>query len=109
MDGFAQHRTGLRALRLGISQLACLGRHTITGLLSAAGRQNQDWSADYRLFSQDRWQPEGLFAPVLSGLLGMVPPGSGRSASSSTAATISRSDLKPSDFTNDSRVERSKS
>jgi len=73
MDGFAQHRTGLRALRLGISQLACLGRHTLTGLLSVAGRQNRDWSADYRLFSQDRWRPEGLFAPVLSGLLGMLP------------------------------------
>jgi hypothetical protein len=75
MDGFAQRRTGFRALRLAISQLACLGRHTITGLLAVAGRQQMDWSADYRFFSQDRWRPEDLFAPVLSGLLGMVPAG----------------------------------
>jgi len=27
------------------------------------------------LFSQDRWQPAGLFAPVLSGLVGMLPSG----------------------------------
>jgi len=74
MDGFAQRRTGLRAMRLAISQLACLGRHTVTGLLAVAGRQGRDWSADYRFFSQDRWQPEAMFAPVLSGLLGMIQP-----------------------------------
>jgi hypothetical protein len=73
MDGFAQRRTGQRALRMGLAQLACLGRHTITALLCAAGRQHQDWSADYRLFSQDRWQPDQLFAPVLSGLLALAP------------------------------------
>ena len=39
----------------------CLGRHTITGMLTAGGRQFEDWSADYRLFSRERFDPTGLF------------------------------------------------
>ena len=66
---FAQHRTWQRAKRLSLSQLACLGRHTVTGLLCAGGRQFADWSADYRLFSQDQWDGQQLFAPVRRGVL----------------------------------------
>jgi hypothetical protein len=73
MDACAQHRTAWRAWRLGLSQLACLGRHTVTGLLGAAGRQGCDWSADYRFFAQDRWRVEGVFAPVLKGMLELDP------------------------------------
>lgn len=47
-----------------LAQLACLGNHTITGLLNTCGRQFQDWSADYRLYAKDRIQPEALFEPV---------------------------------------------
>jgi len=54
MEAFAQQRTADRAHRLGLCQLACVGRHTITGLLYTSGRQFADWSADYRLFSRDR-------------------------------------------------------
>lgn len=39
----------------------CLGRHTITGILTTGGRQFEDWSADYRLFSRERFDPAGLF------------------------------------------------
>jgi hypothetical protein len=53
MDGFRQQRTWEWARRLGLSQLACLGRHTITGVLCTCGRQFVDWSADYRVFSKD--------------------------------------------------------
>jgi hypothetical protein len=74
MDAFAQQRTGQRARRLGLSQLACLGRHTMTGLLCACGRQFRDWSADYRLFSRDVWKARELFAPILRGLLELLPP-----------------------------------
>ena len=52
MDAFAQQRTAQRAQRLGLSQLACVGRHTLTGLLYTGGRQGRDWSADYRFFAQ---------------------------------------------------------
>jgi len=74
MDAFRQQRTGERARRLSLAQLACLGRHTVTGLLCACGRQFLDWSADYRLFSKDRWEAKQLFVPVLRGLLDMLRP-----------------------------------
>ncbi len=75
MDAFAQHRTGCRAQRLGLSQLVCLGRHTVTGLLYTAGRQFLDWSADYRLFSRDAWEARELFVPITRGIVDLLPPG----------------------------------
>jgi len=75
MDAFAQHRTGCRAERLGLSQLACLGRHTVTGLLYAAGRQFLDWTADYRLYSRDVWEARELFVPITRGIVDLLPPG----------------------------------
>jgi hypothetical protein len=50
------------------SQLLCLGRHTITGLLSTQGRIHEDWSADYRLYSRKRLDPGLLFDCVRRGL-----------------------------------------
>ncbi len=69
MDVFTQKRIGERARRLSLSQLGCLGRHTITGLLCSSGRQFLDWSADYRFFSKDPWQPQRLFEPIIGGVL----------------------------------------
>jgi hypothetical protein len=74
MDAFRQQRTWERARRLSLSQLACLGRHTMTGLIYTCGRQFLDWSADYRLCSKDRWDPEALFVPVVRGILEFLPP-----------------------------------
>jgi hypothetical protein len=74
MDVFAQDRTAQRALRQGLAQIVCLERHTLTGLLGAAGRQHHDWSAEYRLHSQSPWDPQALFGPVLSGTLDLLPP-----------------------------------
>jgi hypothetical protein len=73
MDAFRQHRTWKRARRLGLSQLACLGRHTVAGLICAGGRHADDWSADYRLFARDRWDADDLFVPVVRGALHMLP------------------------------------
>jgi hypothetical protein len=73
-DAFAQDRVGRRACRLALSQLACLGEHTVTGLICAAGRQRQDWSSDYRFFSRRRWQTDALFRPVLGGVLELTAP-----------------------------------
>ena len=75
MDAFAQYRTACRAERLGLSQLACLGRHTVTDLVCAAGRQFVDWSADYRLFSRDLWDPHEVFVPITQGIVDFVPAG----------------------------------
>ena len=75
MDAFCQVRTWKRAWRLGVTQLLCLGRHTVTNLLCTAGRQNIDWSADYRLFSEDHWEPQRLFALVMDSVLERLAAG----------------------------------
>jgi hypothetical protein len=58
----ATSRRGETRLRAHLfSQLLCLGRHTITGLLCTAGRLFHDWSADYRLYAKERVDPAALF------------------------------------------------
>lgn len=44
-----------------LAQLVCPGRHTLTSLITTRGRQFQDWSADYSLYSQQRIRPEAIF------------------------------------------------
>lgn len=56
-----------------LAQLVCLGRHTITGLLCAAGRPFGDWSADYRLYTRGRVDPQALFGVVRRGWAERVP------------------------------------
>lgn len=73
-EAFRQRRTHRRGQRLALSQLACPGRHTVTGLLYTCGRQFADWSGDYRLFSRDRWDARELFVPIARGLLDLTPP-----------------------------------
>ncbi len=72
-ETFQQQRVWQRARRLGLSQLTCLERHTITGLLCSCGQQFIDWSADYRVFSKDKWEPNGLFRPVIREGLSLQP------------------------------------
>ena len=52
-----------------MSHLVSLSKHTVTGLISTSGRQFQDWSADYRLFSKRRFEPDRLFDTVRQGIL----------------------------------------
>ncbi len=42
--------------------LTCLGRHTLTGMLTASGQQFRDWSGAYRIFCQQRLDKNELFA-----------------------------------------------
>jgi hypothetical protein len=63
-EDFAQERTWTRARELMIGGLASLSRRTITGLITAAGRQFDDWTADYRLFSRERIPCDALFGVV---------------------------------------------
>ncbi len=42
-------------------------QHTITGLLRSQHRYDQDWSADYRLYSKDI-DTHGLFKPIIQRL-----------------------------------------
>ncbi len=44
-----------------LSSLVGFGRHTITGLVRTQNRQQQDWTADYRFYSRDRFDEEAIF------------------------------------------------
>jgi hypothetical protein len=71
----AKRQAAGRVLRHMISQLACLGRHTITGQLATAGQLFVDWSADYRLYSQARVEPDKMFAVLQREAWNMLPRG----------------------------------
>lgn len=62
---FNQERTAERARRLLLSNLLCVGRHWLTRILCATGRDQRDWSADYRFFSRCIWKVQDLFTPVI--------------------------------------------
>jgi DDE superfamily endonuclease len=65
---------GQHAQRLcqhALAQLVCLGSHTITGVLSVCGQQFEDWSADYRMYSCGRADPQRLFEVVRAKLCAM--------------------------------------
>jgi len=67
-------RVADRLGRLALGLLTCVGRRTITGMLSAAGREQHDWSADYRVFSRGRFQPSDMFGLVEDRLLERLLP-----------------------------------
>lgn len=66
---FAQQRTQQRAVAQALSLPLVLGRRTISRSLCALDRTDQDWSADYKLFSRSSWDPADLFDPVLASYL----------------------------------------
>jgi hypothetical protein len=47
-----------------LSQLVCFGRHTITGLLRNQNRIQQDWTADYRFYSEDHFDQDSVFGQL---------------------------------------------
>lgn len=60
-----------RELAYGI--LTCLGRRTITGILTTRGRQFVDWSSAYKLFAKNRVNVGELFKVVRQGVLEVLP------------------------------------
>lgn len=66
---FSQSRVQQRAIAHALAMPCVLGRRTISRTLCALGRADQDWSADYRMFSRSRWDAGALFSPVLDGYL----------------------------------------
>lgn len=70
---FAQQRTIGRTRGLAASGLACLGRHTVSGLLRTAGQQFVDWSAAYRLCERERPDLEGLWRVPRHDVLAALP------------------------------------
>ena len=72
---FRQERTWQRTKALALSQLVCLGQHTVTGLLCTSGRQFRDWTAGYRLLAQSRVDMDSLFGVVRRAVLERGEPG----------------------------------
>jgi hypothetical protein len=70
---FPQARTRRRAIEHAVALPCLFGRRTITRTISALGRSDRDWSADYKMFSRCRWQPERLFDPVIDEYLQRYP------------------------------------
>lgn len=73
--GFCQERTFQRARTLAMSALVGLGRRTISGMLCASSQQFNDWSAAYRLFEQERFCVDQLFAPARRETTGRLKEG----------------------------------
>jgi hypothetical protein len=63
-DAFVSPESFARGRRHCLSHLVGFGRHTITGLLRNQNRTQQDWSADYRLYAQDRLEVGKIFGQV---------------------------------------------
>ncbi len=47
----------------------CMGRHTVTGIISAAGNQFEDWSSVYRIFSRRRIDISAIMKVIQSNVL----------------------------------------
>ena len=62
------------AQTLALSTLLCLGRHTVTGLLTTCGAQFRDWTSSYRLFSHDRLPVPAIFAVARHAVIASLPP-----------------------------------
>ena len=58
---FARAKSFERSVALSLGQLCGIGRGTTTRGILALGRQDQDWSAFYRLCSRAPWIAESLF------------------------------------------------
>ena len=62
----ADPRPRRKFVQLGLGLLCGQKPKTITSALEWLDQRQQDWSADYRLFSQAHWETQAAFAPVLT-------------------------------------------
>jgi hypothetical protein len=60
-DAFNQSRTAEKARAIAYGAITCMGRRTLTGMITACGKQFMDWSSAYRIFEKDRVDTEKLF------------------------------------------------
>jgi hypothetical protein len=72
-SAFRGARSQKRAIQHAIALPCVFGRRTISRTLGALGRWDQDWSADYKMFSRSQWKPERLFDPVIDEYLQRYP------------------------------------
>ena len=102
LDGcFPQRRTLDRATALLVAGLLCCGRKWVTRINGVRGREQVDWSADYRVFSRSPWQAADLFVPVIEGSLPFSGTGPIRLAGDETRARRGGLKVKRSRWTRD--------
>lgn len=73
-DVFGSPQSFQRARRHLLAQLVSFGRHTISSLLRAQNRHQQDWSADYRFYSLDRFDEQAVFNQIRHHVEESLPP-----------------------------------
>jgi hypothetical protein len=47
-----------------LAHLVCPGRHTLSGLITVFGKQFEDWTSHYQLYSRARVDAPAIFAHV---------------------------------------------
>ena len=62
---FRQERSFQRALRLALAHILTPGQRLLSRLIATSGRQDRDWTADYKLFNRSPWQVDPLFFPAI--------------------------------------------
>jgi hypothetical protein len=72
---FPQQRSERRAIEHAMALPGVVGPRTIAATICALGRQHQDWSADYKMFSRSPWQADALFNPAVAEYLKRYPQG----------------------------------
>ena len=58
-----------------LAHLVAFGRHTISSMLRAQNRHHLDWSADYRFYSQDRFDEDAVFNQIRCQVQKTLAPG----------------------------------
>jgi hypothetical protein len=64
-SAFPRQRSYHRAVAQALGILTAFGRRTLSRAIWAQGHEQQDWSADYRLYARACWQTADLFQPIL--------------------------------------------
>jgi hypothetical protein len=57
---FRQERSVQRALPQAVGALLVVGSATLTRILAGLGLDQQDWSADYKLYARADWNEQDL-------------------------------------------------
>src|SRR3954447_21657578 len=70
---FPQKRSFERAVRQALGALLVVGSATLTRILASLGRDQQDWSADYKLHARAEWNEQELFDALLPSALAHCP------------------------------------
>jgi hypothetical protein len=63
----------VRVCRQALGVLCALGVRTVAHVLAATGRDQCDWSTEYRLFSRSPWKSREMFQPIIKATLEHCP------------------------------------